>query len=172
LRMSYLVLLRKVPSFNIYIELGNARYDHKCSRYNNLLRSILYILKCKSVAVRPSGVGTGLSQFSSILLCSKRQFLFDTAVFKTIQTGNAVLLGSSSHDLFLGSFNPYFSSVILRLGSESDEEDKEDSYERFHVLRFIYIKRKHMQLTGLPFAEKPLFFGIWQDVRSTNRNHR
>ena len=25
--MSYLVLLRKVPSFNIYVELGNARYD-------------------------------------------------------------------------------------------------------------------------------------------------
>ncbi len=35
--MSYLVLLRKVPSFNIYVALGNARYDNLCARYDNLL---------------------------------------------------------------------------------------------------------------------------------------
>jgi hypothetical protein len=31
-------------------------------------------------------------------------------------------------------------------------------------LRFIYIKRDDRRFTGLPFAEKPLFFGIWQDL--------
>ncbi len=78
-----------------------------------------------------------LSQFRSTFCSLERQLLFDTAVLKTIQTGYAVLFSSLGNDLFFGRFHLYLSSFILSLGSEADQEEEEESYERFHVLRFI-----------------------------------
>ncbi len=101
-----------------------------------------------------------LSQFRIAFSGLEVQFLFDSAILKTIQTGNAFLLGGRSSDLFFCGFNLCLRRVVLSLSSEAYQEEKEESNQRFHVLRFIYIKRKDRCFSGVSFAEKPLFFGI------------